>query len=63
MKEVKNKIKRIIETMEYTRVRYSKKGFIVPIYYGYDSQGKLIFDVESMRDEFDSILTKFESGD
>jgi hypothetical protein len=59
MKEVKNKIKRIIDT----RVRYSKKGFIVPIYYGYDSQGKLIFDVESMRDEFDSILTKFESGD
>jgi hypothetical protein len=61
MRKVKNEIKRIIGTNKYTRIKYSKKGFIVPIYYGYDSRGQIIFDIESMRYELESILIDFES--
>ncbi len=61
MKEVKKEIKRIIESNKFTRIKYSKKGFIVPIYYGYDSQGQIIFDIESMRYELEAILIDFES--
>ncbi len=63
MKKVKNKIKRVIGSIKNTRIQYSKKGLIVPIYHGYDSQGKLIFDVKSMREEFESILNEFEFVD
>ncbi len=61
MKKVKKEIKRIIETNKFTRIKYSKKGFVVPIYYGYDSDGKIIFDIESMRYELESILVDFET--
>jgi hypothetical protein len=61
MEKVKDEIKRIIGNDKCTRIKYSKKGFIVPIYYGYDLNDKIIFDIESMRHELESILIDFES--
>jgi hypothetical protein len=61
MKKVKDEINRIIGNDKCTRIKYSKKGFILHIYYGYDLKDKIIFDIESMRYKLESILIDFES--
>ena len=44
------------------KLNFSNNGVLVPIYYGFDSDEKLIFDVESIRDEFEIFLNELEKN-
>jgi hypothetical protein len=56
------KIKKIIKRLKNSKIKYSNNGVLVPIYFGFDSDENLIFDVESIRDEFEFFLIELEKN-
>jgi len=60
MREIKNEIKKVISNISNPNIKYNKNGIIIPIYYGYDDDDKIFFDVDSIRDEVNLLLDKLE---
>lgn len=60
MREIKNEIKKVISNVGNPNIKYNKNGIIIPIYYGYDDDDKIFFDVDSIRDEVNLLLDKLE---
>lgn len=56
------KIKVVIKRLKNSKIKYSNNGVLVPIYFGFDSDENLIFDVESIRDEFEIFLIELEKN-
>jgi hypothetical protein len=56
------KIKKVIKRLKNSKIKYSNNGVLVPIYFGFDSDENLIFDVESIRDEFEFFLIELEKN-
>ena len=56
------KIKKVIKRFKNSKIKYSNNGVLVPIYFGFDSDENLIFDVESIRDEFEFFLIELEKN-
>lgn len=60
MIDIKKEIKGILGSIKNSKIKYKNNGIIIPIYYGYDEDEKLLFDVESMREEVDWLLDLLE---
>ena len=60
MREIKNEIKKVISSLNNPNIKYNKKGIIIPVYYGYDDDDNIFFDVDSIIDEVNLILDKLE---
>jgi hypothetical protein len=56
------KIKKVIKRLKNSKIKYSNNGVLVPIYFGFDCDENLIFDVESIRDEFEIFLIELEKN-
>ena len=56
------KIKKVIKRLKNSKIKYSNNGVLVPIYFDFDSDENLIFDVESIRDEFEFFLIELEKN-
>jgi hypothetical protein len=60
MREIKNEIKKVISSLNNPNIKYNKNGIIIPVYYGYDDDDNIFFDVDSIRDEVNLLLDKLE---
>jgi len=60
MREIKNEIKKVISSLNNPNIKYNKNGIIIPIYYGYDDDDNIFFDVDSIRDEVNLLLDKLD---
>lgn len=56
------KIKKVIKRLKNSKIKYSNNGVLVPIYFSFDSDENLFFDVESIRDEFEFFLIELEKN-
>ena len=60
MREIKNEIKKVISSLNNPNIKYNKNGINIPVYYGYDDDDNIFFDVDSIRDEVNLFLDKLE---
>ncbi len=60
MTEIKNEIKKVISSLNRPNIKNNKNGVIIPIYYGYDDDDNIFFDVDSIRDEVNLLLDRLE---
>ncbi len=59
---MEKEINKVIDRLNYGKIKLSNNGVLVPIYYGFDSEENLIFDVESIRNEFEFFLIELEKN-
>jgi hypothetical protein len=60
MKDIKEEIEKILENLNNLEIRSYEDGIIIPIYYGYDDEDKIFFDVDSIRYEVNLLLDRLE---
>jgi hypothetical protein len=60
MREIKNEIKKVISSLNNPNIKFNKSGIIIPIYYGYDDDDNIFFDVDSIRDDVNLLLDKLD---
>jgi hypothetical protein len=60
MEKLQELLKQLVSSNPYAMESHPQ-GVIVPIYWSEDKDGNINFDVDSIRDEFESLLSQLES--